>query len=274
MLLTLAANSLRSYLRPDRTGAQKLRLIDLPRFARDEFGLHGLNFSTDLLAGSDYERLDQVRDAADKACCPCLVLVESEPQAFAEEDDDLGDVAVDRLIRVAKAANRLGCNSMALTISGVKDADDMDRAAERLKDALRAAERLEVNVLLGTSPSGLLALPDSLTDLIKKVGGFRVGTFPDFQAASNSADPPQYLRRLTPYAQGVTASVVTFKAPKKGGPPAHEPYDLVEYTKAIASVGYTGTLAIEVRGEGDPAATIRSATAVLQGALGAEADQS
>src|SRR5262249_37490259 len=149
-----------------------------------------------------------------KAQCPYLVLIESETQPFGHASEEKGQAAIDRVVKVARAAQRLGCNSAAVSISAADDAATLDLTAARLKRTLPAADRLEVNVLLSPS-TGLTANPDRLTDLIKKVGGFRIGTFPDFQAASLAADPIHYLRRLTPYAAAVSASIVNVKASKK-----------------------------------------------------------
>ncbi|MBX3358054.1 MAG: TIM barrel protein [Phycisphaeraceae bacterium] len=264
MLLTLAASSFRAMLRKDRAGAKSLKLTDLPRFTREQLGLFGLNLSTDLLVGMDLSQLDQLRDAADKASCPCLVLIETDPQPFGFADDR-ADAAVERMIRVARAANRLGCNAAAVSVAADDTDDCLSVAADALKVALRACDKLEINLLLAPH-KGLTENPDRLTELIKKVGGFRIGTFPDFQTASLAPDPISYLRRLTPYAAAVSASCVSFTSKK--GEVTHAPYDLMAYTQTVASVGYTGTLAIDFRGEGDPAAAIAHARDTLDAAIG------
>jgi hypothetical protein len=124
-----------------------------------------------------------------------------------------------------------------------------------------------VNLLIGSGKGPTLE-PDRLTDLIKRVGGFRIGTYPDYQTAAASDDPLAYLRRLTPYASAVTASSIGFKKGKSG--PEHQGYDLVEFTKAVIAVGYTGTLAIDYRGDGDPEEGIRNTRAVLESVVGVE----
>lgn len=260
MLLTLTANALRSRLataKKGRTDGSALLVTDLPRFAREELGLFGLTLSTNLLVGADVHRLDAIRDAADKASCPCLVLTESEVQPFGTTNDAAGDAAIVRAQKVVQAASRLGCNSIGLSISGEDSEDGYDFAIERLRRVLQVAERLEVNILIAPH-TGFTADPERVTDLIKKVGGFRVGTFPDFQTASKAPDPLQYLKRLTPYASAVTATIVGFKKDR------HEPYDIWQYAKVVQSVGYTGTLALDFRGEGDPVENLRMAKAMLE----------
>lgn len=270
MLLTLTANALRSKIatsKKARPGPDMLLVTDLPRFAREELNLFGLNLSTNLLVGADLSRLDSIRDAADKASCPCLVLMESEVQPMGTTNDAIGDAAITRSQKVVQAAHRLGCSSIGLAINVKDHEDEIDFCVERLRRVLQTAERLEVNVLISPSP-GVTADPERLTDLIKKVGGFRIGTFPDFEVASKSPDPQLYLRRLTPYAAAITAATLRFKAGKRPGESVHEPYDLAAYSGVIKAVGYTGTLSVDYRGEGDPVENLRKAVGMLESIVG------
>lgn len=279
MLLTLTANALRARIvapgrKPKGGGAgapdNALLVTDLPRFARDEMGLFGLNLSTNLLVGADLKRLDAIRDSADKAACPVLTLVESETQALGTTNDEVGDAAITRCHRVVQAAHRLGCSSIGVGVSCKDNEDEIDFCIERLRRVLAVAERLEVNVLICPAP-GVTADPEKLTELIKKVGGFRVGTFPDFETASKAPDPLAYLKRVTPYASAITAAAVRFKvggAGKKPGEFTHEPYDLRAFATVVKTVGYTGTLALDCRGDQDPVLTIARTKALLESIVG------
>lgn len=278
MLLTLTVTADRPVF-TDRRGRPDL--IKLPSRVKEELGLHGMNLSTDLLVGADRGTLDRLRDAADKARCACLLLIERAPLTLASDDDDKGLQAQQRAIKVLEAASLLGCNAAAIGIHGPKSDEALELAVERLKPVVERAERLEVNLLLSPR-EGLTALPDDLTELIKMVGGFRIGTFPDFRDAQASGDPAKYLRRLTPYAAVVQATTMEFgeppeveeeppvKGPKAGVSPAeallaaiealdeeelpiapHIAYDLEPMVQSVVSVGYDGTLAISYEGKGD-----------------------
>jgi sugar phosphate isomerase/epimerase len=278
MLLTLTAISLRSMLIKGKSGKPKLDLLDLPQYARQDLGLHGLNLSTELLAGVNRERLEKLRERADKAGCACLLLVESEPQSFGDKNDTVAAAAVERAQRVIQAAHILGCSAAAVRAFGADDTVVFAKTAERLRKAVERAERLELNVLLAPH-DGLTATPERVTELIKKVGGFRVGTFPDFQAAAASPDPVAYLRRLTPYAAVVSASTVKF-AVEKGGeaerpdaPAKHQPYALETMVEAILSVGYDGTLAVEYRGTGDATLGVLRSRYALERLMQGDSDE-
>lgn len=273
MLLTLSAVSLRSMLAKGRGGRAKLELLDLPRFTREELGLHGLNLSTDLLTGISRDLLEKLRERADKAGCACLLLIESEPQPFGSTTEATAAGAVERLHRVIQAASLLGCNAVAVRSTGDDTPEAFARTADRLRKTVDRAEKMELNLLIAPH-TGLTQSPERITELIKKIGGFRVGTFPDFQSAAASSDPTNYLRRLTPYASVVAATTVKFAGGKgeeeADVPVKHQPYDLEPLVNAILSVGYDGTLGIDYRGTGDAKVGVLRSRAALESLLDVE----
>jgi len=128
-------------------------------------------------------------------------------------------------------------------------------------------ERQELNALLSPCP-GLMHSTQRLTDVIKRVGGFRIGSLPTFGDAANQGggNPVEPLRKLAPYAGSIHATIVGFN--RKG---AHAPFDLTECVTAIRNVGFLNTLAIEFVGESsDVVKTIEKARDVLQAAIGDE----
>jgi hypothetical protein len=208
MILTLSARSLRSMLSPAGKGKKPaLDMLDLPKFTRESLGLAGINLSTDLLAGADRARLESIRERADRASCACLLLIEPDAQNFGSMDEALVAAASLRTTKVVEAAHILGCSSIALRIKASDDDGALLRVAGALKKIVERAEKLDINLLIAPD-NGLTQRPDRVTELLKKIGGFRVGTFPDFQAAAAFGDSTGYLHRLTPYATSVCASTV------------------------------------------------------------------
>jgi sugar phosphate isomerase/epimerase len=281
MLLTLTASCLRSMLSPGRAKKPKLDLLDLPVFARQTLGLSGINLSTDLLAGADRARLEGVRERADRASCACLLLIEAELQHFGANGEKTGMGAVERMLRVVEAAHILGCSAAAARIDGDDDDATFLRVAARLRPVMERAEKLDINLLIAPS-KGITARPERVTELLKKVGGFRIGTYPDFQTASESKDAAAYLQRLTPYATAVAASTIRFVtesgtavADDPSGehlgldvPLRHEPYDLKPLVDAVISVGYDGPLSLDYRGTGDVTMGLIHSRDAIMAALG------
>lgn len=227
MLLTLSASCLKPLLRgqgpkddPRAKGA--LSISDLPVYARETLGLVGLNLSTDLLVGADRRTLEAIRERADKAACTCLLLMEAAAQELTSADPAIAAAAVSRGERVVEAAHILGCSAASIPLAGADDQGSLDRGIERLKPIVARAEKRDLSLLITPGP-GLTSRADRVTELLKRVGGFRIGTFPDFAFAAKTEDAAAYLHRLTPYATIVSASTVAFAMPGEDPKPASKP---------------------------------------------------
>jgi hypothetical protein len=129
-----------------------------------------------------------------------------------------------------------------------------------------AVERMELNLLIAPN-AGLTEDPDRLTELLKRIGGFRIGSLPDFGHAADTGDLVDALRKLAPYAGAVHATVQGFDADG-----AHCRYDLAQGVAAIRGVGFVNTLAIDYVGGGDAVDDIERAREILQRAI--ESDES
>ena len=258
MLLTLAARSLRTLV--SANGEESLSLLDVPDFSIGKLQLRGVNVPSSMLAGWSLEDLDRLRDRGDKAGCPCLVLVEDTPLPFAGRPEKTA-ASADRVRRLAVAANRLGCNALAVRCEAPDNDEAFDETASELKSVMPAVERMELNLLIAPN-AGLTAEPDRLTELLKRIGGFRIGSLPDFGHAADSGNLVEALRKLAPYAGAVHATVQGFD--KKG---AHCSYDLAQGVAAIRSVGFVNTLAIDYVGDGDAVDDIERARVILQHAI-------
>jgi sugar phosphate isomerase/epimerase len=264
MLLTLATRSVRKLL--SANGEQGLSLYDLPEYAIKTLQLRGLNlaFGTLLDMNLRLEDLDQLRDRADKAGCPCLVLVDEAPLALAARSAAESQDALQRAQRLAVAANRLGCSAIAISCGGPDTDDAVDATVMQVKTFMPQIERLELTLLL-RQHAGSLGSADRLTELIKRIGGFRIGSLPDFGQAAASGELLPSLRKLAPYAGAVHATVEGFT--RTG---AHKGYDLSACVEAIRSVGFVNTVAIDFTGGGDPLPNIERARAILQAAIDAQ----
>lgn len=262
MLLTLATRSFSSTLASgsrDEPGS----VLDLPEFTSRQLKLRGLNVASSMLAGWSFEELDCLRDRADKSACPCLVLIEDAPMHLGAMDTDQHESAVSRVNTLTAAANRLGCNAVALRIAAEQDDEAVDRVAAAVKALIPTMERYELNLLLAPQ-EGLLNEPDRLIAVIKQVGGFRIGALPSFAHAVSTGETIATLRKLAPYAGAIHASVTNFNSNDE-----HQ-FDLAECVHAIRSVGFLNTLAIEYLGEHDPVENIEAARTILEQAIDAE----
>ncbi len=223
-------------LPPGKGKKPQLDLLDLPKYTRETLGLSGVNFSTDLLAGADRTRLENIRERADRSGCACLLLVEMDPQDFGSTNESTVGAATERAIRVVQAAQILGCSAASIKVKASDDDNALARAAAALKPVVERAERLDINLLISPH-TGLTERPERVTELLKKVGGFRIGTYPDFETAAQSKDPSAYLHRLTPYATAVCATTMRLVDPSAIVPPKASPAAEIETPKAKGKKG-------------------------------------
>ena len=256
ILLTLAGGSLKSFV-----DSGELALEDIPAFALREFDLRGLNMPASMFAGCSLDVFDRLRDKADKAGCPVLTLTEETPLRFSDASPGDLNKTFDRVSRLATAANRLGCNALTISCEAPKDTDEVfERMAMSIKKVIQRIENFDLNLLVAPT-DGLTSDPDRLTALIKKVGGFKIGSFPRFDHAEKTPDPSDTMRKLAPYAGGMEAVVTS----GKGGIAQVAAYEAIE---SVLNVGYQNTLAIRFAGKGDPIEMIRSGRRQIAEALG------
>jgi sugar phosphate isomerase/epimerase len=236
-------------------------MLDVPDFAIRQLKLRGLNIDASMLAGWSLSQLDELRDRADKAACPCLLVVEDKPLPLATTGPKKRAQTLERIERLGAAAHRLGCNAIAIRCDAPNTDEAFELVANSIRDAMRAVERRELNVLL-MPEVGLTQSPDRMTELIKRVGGFRIGSLPSFAQAASTGNVVDALRKLAPYAGAVHASVEKFS---KAG--EHAGYDLRACINAIRNVGFVNTVAIEYIGRDDAIANIELAREQLQAAI-------
>ncbi len=240
-----------------------MSLADLPEFTLQKLLLRGLVIDTALLRGWNLDDLHTLRNRADQAGCPCLVLRETLPIEMNINKIAGDEPIIKRLSLVARAAHRLGCNAMTIRLHAALDDGGMDRTADFLRSLMLRIERMELNLLLEPW-EGDLDEPEVLINLIKKVGGFRIGTMPNFAHAIAHQDIDGCLQQTAPYAGAIlascglgtgsrsTTSKKTSKAPAAGKALLKkELTDLRACVNAIRKVGYSQILAIDYIGPGN-----------------------
>ncbi len=256
MLLTLNVASLRKKLRA--TGRNRMEMLDVPAFAIDQLNLRGLIVDTELLEGWSFDQLDHLRTRADQASCPCLVLRESRRIAARAIAANSEDEHFQRLEIVARAGHRLGCNAIALGFDGASTPAHLDAVAALLRRIMERIDRMELHLLVEPG-TDLLADSAAQIELIKKVGGFRIGSLPSFDNALKSDDALASLRQTAPYANAILAS-----CGRPGRTIAAEANDLKRCMEAILSVGYEQNLSLDYQGDADPVAPIERTRALIE----------
>ncbi|MEE2896805.1 MAG: hypothetical protein VX726_13815 [Planctomycetota bacterium] len=272
LLVTASVTPFRDRIEADD---DPLGLVDLPSFGAGELGVRGLSITSSMLAGVSSATLEALRDAGDKARCPMLLLVEDQPLELASPDPSRRAAAVERIGKLSKAAGILGCAQLGISIAGEDGDGEFELAASTVRDTMQRIDRFEVSLLV-RPVAGLTADPDRLTELIKKIGGFRIGSLPDFRAAHDTGDFVGALRRLAPYAGTILATVGKSGPGGKiaSGKADKTPFDLVEGLEAVLAVGYQHAICLDHVGGPNAANTIVESRARIEAALAPEEEPS
>ncbi len=271
LLVTASALAFADRLRSED---DPLTLVDFPAFAAGEIGVRGVSLPASLLSGLTLPDLEAIRDAADKARCPALLLLEDRSQPLADLDADVRGEATERVRRLSRAANILGSAQLGISIEGEDGDDRFELAASTVREAIHSINSFEVAVLLEAA-EGLAGDPGRLTDLIKKIGGFRIGSLVDFRFAHDTGDFEGTLRRLAPYAGTIFATV---GASARGAKPAAAskdatPYDIEAGLQAVLAVGYQHAICLDHAGGPNAMATMIEAREIIERSINPEEDE-
>jgi sugar phosphate isomerase/epimerase len=233
LLLTLAIQSLNQLIEGGRQD-----ILDVPNLASEKLNLKGVMIDANHLSGWGQESYDRFRNNGDKAKSPCLLVRDNTSMDLI----GVQDLSMERIQRLSVAANLLGCNAIAITPIFPDKKSAVDTIVKQLREAMAGVERLELNLLIQPS-TGLSSDPDELIEIIKQIGGFRIGALPTFSAAGATGDGLEALRKLAPYAGGIVADFPLGRGKKTVDP--------IEGLKAVREVGYSNTIAINYLGKGD-----------------------
>lgn len=249
VLLTLAIQSLNPLL---QEGTQDI--LDVPLLSSEKLDLRGVMIDADHLAGWSLDMYDTFRNNADKAKSPCLLVRDNSKMDLLGNEEE----SLERIQRLSAAANRLGCNAIAITPIFPKDQTSVDAIVESIRTAMAGVERLELNLLLQPC-EGLTSDPDQQIEIIKQIGGFRIGALPTFAFASATGNGIEALRKLAPYAGGIVADFPCGRGKKR--------IELVEGLKAVLEVGYSNTIALNYSGKADPIKELKKVIGKMQSHL-------
>ena len=235
ILLTLAMQSLNSSIEAD-----KIDIKDVPRLSEEKFALRGIMLDATHLSGWSLDAYDQFRNNADKANSPCLLLRDN---SIMDLSPTSSEESKERINRLSIAANRLGCNSIAITPHFPENEEESNYIVQELRSAMQGVERLELNLLLQPC-NGMTSDPSKHIEIIKQIGGFRIGALPTFASASATGNGLDALQKLAPYAGAIVADFPPSRG--KGG------FSFEDGIKAVADVGYSNTVALNYIGKGNP----------------------
>jgi L-ribulose-5-phosphate 3-epimerase len=237
--ISLAAWSLnRSFF-----AAKRWKNVDLPRIAREQFNIGGLEFVNQFFENPVMSHLNELKKNGNANGVQfVLIMVDGEGDMSAREKKDRIQAAVAHR-KWVDIAHYLGCHAIRCNMGGPRqnwqeDKDIVSRASESFSSLLDYAKGSDMNVII-ENHGGASSNADIVVALMKAVNNPNFGTLPDFGNINPGDDHAEVIRRIVPWAKGI--SVKAQWAPDG----THPRFDVEKLIKICQDAGFHGYWGIE-----------------------------
>jgi L-ribulose-5-phosphate 3-epimerase len=217
--------------------------LDLPKLCREQFGVAGLEFVNQFfeLPTMTYLRELQKR-GQDNGVSFVRIMVDDEGPMAALDRAERHQAAVAHR-KWIDIAHFLGCKDIRCNCYGAPgdwkaDKDYARRGAESFRDLLEYSRGSGLDLCI-ENHGGASSDPGMLLALIKEVNDPRLGTLPDFGNINKGDDRYDVIRRLVPYAKGISVKAAWLEGDQ------HPRWDLDKLIRICQDAGFHGWWGIE-----------------------------
>jgi len=190
-----------------------VKTLDFPRIARRTFGIGAIELVNTLLEVPTEEYIGRLkRNATDEGVRILLIMCDAEGP-LAHKDKAQRMKSVRSHTKWVDIAAELGCHSIRVNMRGeekgtVASAATIDDFVTRSVDAFSGlceiAAKSQINIII-ENHGGLSSNAEVLERLMKLVNLPNLGTLPDFGNFDRGMDRYEGVRKLMPFAKGVSA---------------------------------------------------------------------
>jgi sugar phosphate isomerase/epimerase len=230
--------------------AHTLSNLDFPQVARERFGIEGLEFVNQLWEAPTQEYLARLKqNMARHGSKGVLIMCDGEGM-MGHSDPAARRKAAENHYKWVDYAAELGCHSIRCNMHPEKQPGtpaEIDAyigyCADSFTRLCEYAKPRELNVII-ENHGGISSDPDVVVHLMKTVNLPNFGTLPDFGNFPKTTDRYEAVRKLMPYAKGVSFKCYDF------GPDGRETtIDMDKMMKIVLDSGYHNWVGIEYEGE-------------------------
>lgn len=180
--------------------------LDFPKVAREDFGLNGIEFVNTLFEVPTVNYLNELKkNADDHGVSMVLIMVDAEGDG-AEPTKELRRQFEINHRKWVDIAHYLGCTAVRTNCRGPKNVDTgegLKYAIESYNMLLDYAEPAGIDIVI-ENHGGLSNNPDWMLRLLQAVDRPGFGSYPDWRVPSNDFDNVTYLKKMLPYAKGMS----------------------------------------------------------------------
>ncbi len=223
--------------------AHRWKNLELPRLCREVFRVNGLEFVNQFFENPTLNYLQQLkRNGESNGITFVRIMVDNEGNMAAVDKAERMQSAVAHR-KWVDIAHYLGCRDIRCNMRGgpadwKQDKDLVSRAAESFQNLLEYSKGSGMDIVI-ENHGGSSSDADVLIALMKAVNNPRFGLLPDFGNVNRGDDRYEVLRKLMPYARGVSVKASW----SEDG--THPRWDLEKMIKICQEFGYHGFWGIE-----------------------------
>jgi sugar phosphate isomerase/epimerase len=217
--------------------------LELPKICRETFGIGALEFVNQFFANPTMHSLNELKkNARDHNVRLVRIMVDDEGNMAAADRQERMDSAIAHR-KWVDIAHYLGCVDIRCNMRGgladwKQDKDLVKRAAESFSHLLEYAQSSGLDIII-ENHGGASSDPDVLTGVMKAVNNPRFGVLPDFGNINDDDDRYEVIRRIMPYAKGVSVKA------SWSADGTHSRWDLNKLIKICQDAGFHGYWGIE-----------------------------
>src|SRR5438270_10164469 len=186
--------------------AGKWKNIDFARVAREDFGLNGIEFVNTLFESPTETYLKKLKQQAqDYGVTMVLIMIDEEGDGAAANKKERKQFEINHR-KWVDIAHYLGCHAIRTNCRGPEMVDKkeaLEWAVESYNMLLEYARPANISIVI-ENHGGVSNDPDWMISLVKKLDDPAFGTFPDWRSPSPDFDNYNYLKKILPYAKGMS----------------------------------------------------------------------
>jgi hydroxypyruvate isomerase len=198
--------SLAQWALVDEIREGKWKNLDFPRIARQDFGLHGIEFVNTLFEVPTEGYLKKLKqNARDQEVIMVLIMVDDEGDGCSDTKEGRRQFDINHR-KWVDIAHYLGCHAIRTNCRGPENVDKKEAlqwAAESYNMLLAYARESGISIVI-ENHGGVSNDPDWMVALMKEVNNPNFGTYPDWRRPSDEFDNFTYLQKTLPYAKGMS----------------------------------------------------------------------
>lgn len=184
----------------------KWKTLDLPKIAREDFDINGIEFVNTLFEVPTLSYLEKLKqNAADYGITMVLIMVDDEGDGCASDKAERKQFAINHR-KWIDIAHYLGCHAIRTNCRGAENISKEEAlkwASETYHLLLDYAEGANVKVLI-ENHGGVSNDADWMIALMREVDHPLFGTYPDWREPSTDFDNYTYLQKTVPFAKGMS----------------------------------------------------------------------